>query len=205
MSRNILIGLIAALLVLGVVIWAISRKTKKTEVVTPVLSVYAFNQTKNVPATQSPAVPNDIVIYTLRAENQSDKVIPGYIVEANISEVTDKATLVEASGASYNSATNSLVWTPLDIPANGSIQKQFSVRVNPFAAGSTPSPMRMKFNNEVVVTLASPQVAGRGVTSRQNKPFKAPVSGPADNLSFWLAIIATAGFAVIKKFRASWG
>jgi len=117
MSKRTFIGLISILLILGFVVWAVSRKSNSDQqaATPPLLSVSAYNQTKNVPATAAAAAPNDVVTFTLTAENQSEKIIQGFIIEANISQVTDKSTLIDAGGANYNSATNSLVWTPLDI------------------------------------------------------------------------------------------
>ncbi|MDP3740788.1 MAG: hypothetical protein Q8R08_00485, partial [bacterium] len=176
---------------------------------TPILSVTSFNQNQNKDATSVPARPQDIIVFTMTAENQSDKIIPGYIVEANISEVTDKSTLTDAQGASYNSATNSLIWTPLDIPAKGSIQKQFTVRVNQISANSSNPVMRIKFNNEVTVSVVeptiSPAVLGASQTPRPapapSAAYKAPVTGPAGDLSVWLALIATGTYFILRKYR----
>lgn len=202
MSNRSVFVLIVLLLVAAAITWVVIRNNKKNdEAAAPLLSVFAFNQTKNLPATQAAASPNDVIVYTLTAENQSDKVIPGYVVEANISEVTDKSTLIDASGASYNSASNSLVWPPLDIPSKVAIQKQFNVRVNPAQAGSTSTVMKLKFNNQLDIAIqpASQQVAG---VNTNNGSFNAPTTGPdTGSLSLWLASLTTALIAGVKKFR----
>lgn len=204
MSKRTLIVLIALLLITGGIIWAVSRRNKNNDQATaPVLAVSAYNQTKKLPATQIAASPNDIIVYTLSAENKTDKVILGYVVEANIADVVDKSTLIDAAGASYNSATNSLVWTPLDIPSKGTIQKQLSVRVNPLKPGSTNTVMKIRFNNELEIAVQSQQVAGAN-TNVNNGPgsaFDAPVTGPSGDLSLWLAGLSTAVIAGIKRFR----
>lgn len=200
MSKRTFIGLVVLLVLLGVIVWATRHKnTMSDQASTPLLSVYAYNKTKNLPAQQAEASANDVIVYTLSVENQSNKVIPGYIVEVNIAQVTDKSTLTDASGASYNSATNSLVWTPLDIPANGQIQKEFTVRVNQIAAGAD-SMMKIKFDNEIDVTIASSTVAGVK-TDNPAVTYKAPVTGPADNLALWFAVLTTIAFAIVKKYR----
>ena len=181
--------IIVLLALVGVGIWAYQRGKKNNEqTATPVLSVSSSTTT---------AKPTDTVVFTLIAENQTDEVIPGYVMEVNISEVTDKSVLVDAQGASYNSATNSLIWTPLDIPANGNIQKQLSVRVNPLAASATNTTMRIKFNNEATVALTNPVVAGNNV----DQPYIAPTTGPSSFVSLWLALSATAMIAGLRKFR----
>ena len=198
MSRRTLIALIVVLLVVvGGVVWLTSRQDKTTP--TPVLSVSAFNQTKNKSATETPANPQDVIVYTLTAENQGDEVIPGYIMEANISEISDKASLVDASGAAYNAGTNSLVWTPLDIPANDSITKQFSMRVNPLPTGTADSVMKIKFNNELDISINQPQVAAVN-TTQPNSTYQAPKSGPSEWAAILLAMLVTAGYIVKRKY-----
>lgn len=198
MTRRTIVSIIVLLLIIAGVIWLVNRK--QSEPATPVLSISAYNQTKNADATTVTASPDDIVMYTLTAENQSDKTIPGYVVEAQISEITDKATLTEASGASYNSATDSLVWTPLDIPANDSITKQFTVRVNPTVAGSPSTAMKIKFNNELVVSIAPQQVAGSNTDGNStNGNYKAPKTGPSESLPIFLALGVTTLFVIRKK------
>ncbi|MEJ0020974.1 MAG: hypothetical protein WDN47_00135 [Candidatus Doudnabacteria bacterium] len=206
MSKRPFIALIALLVILGLVIWAANRKSKNPaqEAATPLLSVYAYNQTKSLPANRTAASPNDVIVYTLSAENQTDQVVSGYIIEANVAQVTDKSTLIDATGAGYNSATNSLVWTPLDIPANGVIQKQFSVRVNSIPSGGSDTVMRIKFNNEMVVSIQSVSTGQRVAgANTSNSPYKAPVTGPAEDLGLWLAGIATVSFFGIKKYRTN--
>jgi hypothetical protein len=202
MTRRIIIGFIALILIIIGVILLINRKDKTVS--TPVLSVSAFNQTKNVPA-ENTVPPNDEIVYTLNAENQGDEVISGYIVEANISEITDKATLIDASGASYNAGTNSLVWTPLDIQPHQSIAQKFSVRVNPLPAGSANTTMRIKFNNELALQIvANAQVSGN-VTNTPNppgaQPYHAPVTGASEWVPTLLALVTTIGYYAFKKYR----
>jgi len=188
MSKRTLAGLIVLLIILGGVIWLTTKTTQKAEIITPVLSVRA--------STLS-AHPQDTVVFTLSAENQTDTVIPGFVIEVDISQVTDKSVLLDAQGASYNSANNSLVWTPLDIPAHGLIQKQFTVRVNPLATGSMNPVMRITFNNELNIALSRLQVAGAETTPKTS--FKAPVTGPGLNITFILAFLATGGLFLARR------
>lgn len=194
MPKRILVGLIVLLVILGLIIW-FNQPKKSQQATAPVLSVSAFNQSKNVAATSVQAREQDVIVYTLTAENQTSRVLPGYVIEINIADTSNKATLIDANGASYNAAASSLVWTALDIPANGSIQKQFSVRVNPIPVGSNSNLMSIKFNNQADITLASaPQVAGITASSGAASnvtPYKAPKTGPNENLVGILALIFT--------------
>jgi hypothetical protein len=199
MSRRTLISLIVLLLVVAGIIWFAVSRDKETP--TPVLSISALNQTQNRPASEADAYPQDLIVYTLTAENQNDDMIQGYIMEANISEITDKASLVDASGAAYNAGTNSLVWTPLDIPANESITKQFSVRVNPLPSGTNSSQMKIRFNNELSINVAQPQVSGNVTPPVTNPPYIAPTSGPSSWLPVLFAVLVTGFIVGIRKYK----
>jgi hypothetical protein len=200
MNRNTLIGVVVLLLALGGIIWfaAVHRKTNET--VIPLLSVSAFNQTQNADATTAPARAQDQVTFTLTAQNQTDKTIPGYVIEANISQITDKSTLIDATGASYNSGTNSLVWTPLDIAAGQSIEKKFTVRVNPTTSSSV---MQIQFNNQLQVSIASSSVAGAKTppTSAGSQPYKAPVTGNSGSFIVILSLLTTFGIWGVRKWK----
>jgi hypothetical protein len=200
MSKRAIISLLVVALIVGAIIWLVNRRDKENP--TPVLSVSAYNQTKDRPATDTNANPQDVIVYTLTADNQNDDVIEGYVMEANISEITSKASLIDASGAAYNSGTNSLVWTPLDIPAHESISKQFSVRINPLPSGTTTSEMKIKFNNELTISVSSTPTTSGSVTTPSPTPIRqAPVSGPAEWLPILLAVLATSGFIAVRKYK----
>ncbi len=199
---------ILVIVIVGAIVWAHFHNKSQNETATlPVLSVSAFNQTKNTAATSVTAEPNDTLVFTLSAENQTDKVIPGYVMEANIADLSTNSTLTDANGASYNSATNSLVWTPLDINPNESIQKKITVRVNPLPATSNSAVLKMKFNNEVTVNVASKAPVAQAPT--QNKPgkvagadYKAPVTGASENFILVLAAVSTLGFWFYHRRKA---
>ena len=191
-----IIAIIVAVLVLLGLAYLIARKDSD-ESDTPVLSVSAFNQTKNGDVGSTTTQPGDVIVFNLTAENKSDKVISGYIVEANISEIIPNAVLLDASGASFNSNTNSLVWTPLDIPAKGSIQKQFSVRVNDVPDANAA--LRIRFNNELTVAIAKPTVAG--TNNPTTPPYVAPATGASLNTILVLSLISTIAYFAIRKYR----
>lgn len=202
---------VLVVLIIGAIVWAhFANKDKNAVANVPVLSVSAFNQTKNTSATTVTAEPADVIVFTLTAENQTDKVIPGYVLEANIADLSTGATLTDANGASYNSATNSLVWTPLDINPNESIEKKVTVRVNQLPANTNSGALKMKFNNEITINVASKAVAqtppptrGGVVAGTQAPPYKAPVSGPAENIIFALALVSTLGFWMYHRRKAA--
>lgn len=201
MSKRTFTALLVLILILAAVIFVARRKTDTSPIaVEPILSVAAYNQTRNVPATGSDAKPQDVVVYTLTVENPSNQIITGYVIQADISGISNNATLIDGQGASYNSSTNSLIWTPLDIPANGKVQKQFSVRINPLAAGINSAILSIRFNNQLQIAVAKPIQVVAG-TSTTNNNYKAPVTGPAENVVWALALLTTISVFAIRKFR----
>jgi hypothetical protein len=190
MSRRIILGFIVLIVIVGGIIWLV--RSRKNNTATPVLSVSAYNQTQNIDAASASAVKGDKIVYTLKAENTTDKVIPGYVIAADISQIATKATLLDAQGASFDSANNSLEWNPLDIPANGSIQKQFTVQVNPLANGQSTDVMKVSFNNELDISLQQATVASANPQPTPTTPYKAPKTGPTTDIVFALALLTTA-------------
>lgn len=189
------IGILVFIVVVAVASWAIyhSKHKNNSSSNTPNLSVTVFNQTQNADGTQVAARPDDTLVYTLTAQNPNDKVISGYQVSVQIGDLTGNATLTDAQGGNYDSGSNSLVWTPLDIPANGQIQKQFSVRVkNPLPANSNNS-LKLTFNNQVVTTISTTKVSTRPGNIGSTGAYTAPKTGIPGWISFYLAGFITLG------------
>ena len=200
---------VLVVLIVGAIIWGRAQKNKTDgETATPVMSVVAYNKTQNTNATSVEARSSDEIVFTLTAENQSDKVISGYVMEANIADLSTHATLTDAGGASYNSATNSLVWTPLDINPNESIEKKIIARVNPLAVGTTNDVMKTKFNNEVSIQITNKTAASNAINPGKvagvnNDLYKAPTTGPKESLLLVLAAFSTVAFWLMKRYSAA--
>src|SRR3989344_4086125 len=104
MPKKIAVGLILILVVAIGIVWVVATRQRAPETrgeeqqqpasAAPTLSVPAFNQTKNTDAATAEAFPSDVIVYTLTAQNPSDQVAAGYVIEANISGVSDKSTLI---------------------------------------------------------------------------------------------------------------
>jgi hypothetical protein len=189
----------------GYWIWKLSQEdTDGSEVVT---RISAFNQTKNADAITVNASARDVIVYTLTVENTTDDVVQGYEVTADIADITDAATLIDAQGANYNSSNNSLVWTPLDVPANGSFDKKFTVRVKDAQSAGSDYVMTARFNNELVINIdrgsvaATPTPQPTPAPSPTPSPYQAPTTGPS---VFVVALIAagfTLGFILFRFAR----
>ncbi len=161
MTRQTVLVIIVLIAILGVIYVIDRSRDEQAEetVLEPIQSVAAVNKTQNAAASEVKAHPGDELIYTLTVENATDEVVSGYVIEISIPELLRFATLIDAAGANYNSETAHLSWTPLDIPAQGLIQKQFSVRVKEqgelerVTTDQEPV-MSVTFNNQLRVAIA---------------------------------------------------
>lgn len=185
---------IIALIIGGYFIYRHEHNKKQTNAAAN-LSVAVFNQTQNSDGTKVTAHPNDTLVYTLVAANPSNNVISGFVMEVGIGGTTNSSTLIDAQGASYNSSNNSLVWTPLDIPANGSIQKQFKIRVNATLPTATSDrQLSVTFNNQVVTNVDYTQAElsstpTSGTVGSSGTAYVAPKTG----IPAWVTFLAAAG------------
>ena len=207
MARRTILSILVLLVAIAVVVWFVVNRNDEDASENTELSLSAFNQTKNAEATTVAANPNDVLVYTLNVANTSDDVISSYVVETNIDDLSELATLTDAAGANYNASTNSLMWTPLDIPANGSIQKTFSIRVKETLPTDSDLVMSTAFGGNVDVAVAQPTVVTPVpvptpvATAPGSTPsYQAPTTGPSVWFAFMLALTFTAG---IVLYRAS--
>lgn len=206
MAKKTIITAIVLIAVLGLLFWY-QQSRKDDDVSDQVqLSVSVFNQTRNADGSTVAAAPKDALVYTLTVQNISDDSISGYVVETSIDDISELATLTDAAGANYNATTNALMWTPLDIPANGSIEKTFTVRVKDTLPTDSDFVMTASFGGEVAVNVASQPVAVNPTpTPAPNQtpaptpsPYQAPTTGPSAWFAALLAIMFTAGILMYR-------
>ncbi|MBX4187917.1 MAG: DUF11 domain-containing protein [Candidatus Doudnabacteria bacterium] len=208
MARKTIITVVVLLALLGLLYWyQASREDDNTAEQTE-LSTSVFNKTKNVDAETVTATPKDELVYTLTVRNTSDETVSGYVVETSIDDISQLATLIDAQGANYNASTNSLMWTPLDIPSNGSIEKQFTVRVKDSLPADSDLIMTVTYGDEAIVAVAreaavapTPAPVPSG-TPAPNPPYKAPTTGPSAWFAFLLAIAFTVGVVLYRTAKS---
>lgn len=199
MRTNYVWGVVALLVAIGLISFAVYQNRQNDDsTINPTLSVSVHNQTQNADGAETTAHPKDTLVYTLTAENPSDEVIPGYVMQVGIGGATNNATLIDAQGANFNSSTNSLIWTPLDIPANGSVQKQFTLRVKDTLPTNTAERViKISFNNEVVTNLA-PRTVATNPPGTVGSGYQAPKTGIPGWISFYLACFVTFGVLLFR-------
>jgi len=205
---------IIILVIVGLIIWlAVSNRqtvvvveddTKRQQeaLLAPNMFIEAFNQTQNLPAGSTNARPQDVIVFTLVAENKLPVIYPGFVIETTIDGVVSGATLIDAGGASYHSDSQKLVWTPLDIGPNQAIRKSFSVRVNSLTAGGPVPVLRAQYNNTLQISVGNPTIAGTDINQATEKGvYEAPEAGVAAGLNIVLALASMVGFSAWQVTR----
>jgi hypothetical protein len=201
MTRDRIIRIVLTLAILGGLIWLAIYLNNKSEdeVLPPVLSVSSYNQTKNVDASVSMANPKDVIVYAIKATNPNDKIISGFVMEVSIDGIVEGATLTDAQGANFNSENNTLSWTPLDISASESMERQFTVRVKDVLPADKT--LRITYGNEVVVNLENKVTSTPNVRPGSSSGYKAPSTGIPGWVSFYLACFITFGILLFRTAR----
>ena len=155
-----------------------------------ILSKRAFNQTLNVNATTTAARAGDVIIYTLAVQNSGNTAANNYVFQDDISDVLALSQLQTFDNATFNMGNLSLAWPATTIPAGGTVEKTFSVKINSAFAAGTDNVMTNVFGNTVNVSVVKPTVLGA---------FIAPKTGATATIAFVLSFITVLGFAAYKK------
>jgi len=154
-----------------------------------VLSKKAFNVTRNVDATTVVAQSGDIIRYTLTVQNTGNATATNYVFQDNIADVLQLSQLQDFPGASFDLLYN-LVWPSMSIPANSTVEKTFTVKVNSTHPAGTDNIMTNTFGNTVNVQVNKGVVAGAYV---------APKTGAGMNAVIALTIITMLGFVGYRQ------
>lgn len=149
----------------------------------------AFNNTKGVDATTVAADPADVITYTLTFRNTGGITLTNVIIEDNISDILELATIVNQGGA--REVTGGVIrWDRVDVAAGSQVARTFQVRVK--QAGEIPSTSDLLmvnfFGNEVRVSVRL--VLGAALPPR---------TGAGEWLAGALAVLSTAGYWIYKK------
>lgn len=211
MNRIALLIIFMLLILGGIVGYSLTHyKAVQPVTVNPVLSISAFNLTKNANAVSVAAMPGDEIAYSVSVENHSEKVIRGFVIQLDLLDLSELAALVNATGGNYNTKTGILAWTPLDIQAYSAREKKFIVKINKnFLAGSDLI-MSVKYNNNLRVSVTGPsKVVAVGVRDNQvmgssvsQNDFQAPLTGPENIFEMIGAVFITLLVFIKKLFNA---
>jgi hypothetical protein len=103
------------------------------------LSKTASNETQGISnADGTLAHADDVIIYTLSSKNTGTQTVKDFVVEENMSDVLEYATIVDAHGAELDDK-QILRWPKTDISAGNTLSKQITIKIkNPIPQTPTP-------------------------------------------------------------------
>ncbi len=146
----------------------------------------ASNITENiVDANNTTAKPGDIIQYTLTVKNSASVPAKNFTVQENLSDVLDYADPSSLNGGTLD-ANGLLTWPPVDVPADGSMQKMFTVQVKDPLPKTAPAPddpqgfnsiMTNVYGNAVNIKVQQPTVVAAAKTVTTSLPNTGPGSG----------------------------
>lgn len=157
------------------------------------ISKSARNVTKNTESTASlAAAGGDEIVYTLSAKNTGRVTVNGFVVEENISDVLDYATLTNPQGGKLGS-NNVIKWDESSIKPGETVERKFTVKIKnpiPTTPVSTSDPghfdgkLTNVYGNTVTISLPLPPAKQIEITTTTTLPS----TGPGESIA--------AGFAV---------
>ncbi len=152
-----------------------------------VLSKRAWNDTQNVDAETKPAFREDFITYSLTVRNTSNQPATNYVFTDDLSGVLPLADMVDLGGGQLNG--NTISYSAVTIPANGTVTKTFKVRVKYNLSGSISYQMLNTFGNTVRIVINPP------------KPYIPPKTGGLVDLlaGTGFAGLLTAAYAYNRK------
>jgi uncharacterized repeat protein (TIGR01451 family) len=149
----------------------------------------AFNQTKNQNATTVVAQPGDVIVYTLSVQNRGNAPATNFVFDDEIRDVLEMAELVDFGDAAFNFGAYRLTWPAITIPAGGTVEKIFTVRIRPsFPAGDCL--MINSYGNSISVAVACPRIGG---------VFVAPKTGSTLLISLGMGFLSTLAYAAKRR------
>ncbi|MDP2932958.1 MAG: hypothetical protein Q8N81_02395 [bacterium] len=153
------------------------------------LSKSAYNQTQGVNALSVLANAGDIINYKLTYRNSGAATIYSAVIEDDISDVLNHATVINAGEGSLSG--NFIRFPAITVPAGVSIDKTFQVRMKDVYSGQTDITMSNTYGNRLDIQIRTPTVLGTYI---------APKTGPGENLVLLFAVASTVGVFLYRKY-----
>ncbi len=159
-----------------------------------VQSKKAWNDTKNQDAQSVNATREDYITYTLTVTNTGTANADNYVIQDDLSGVLPFADMVDNGGASLNG--NTLVYSGVTIPVNGSVSKTFKVRVKYNLPANLSYQLVNTYGNTVRINIVGTQVTG---------PIIAPKTGVDTQTAAGFGGIITLAAAMVIKRKTVFG
>lgn len=170
-----------------------------------VLRQSAANVTQKISdASDKTSQPNDVIVYTLFAENRGQAEIKNFIMRQDIGDVLDYAEVVSLHGGRI--INNNIVrWDAAAIQSGSTMTNKLTVRIKnpmPTAKSPTDNPTRFDYEitsaygNSVDVKLALPNGVSPLVSLSSNESF--PQTTAAEGLVLAGAAVIVAGYFLAR-------
>ncbi len=159
----------------------------------------ASNLTENIAnANNTTAKAGDTISYTLSVKNTGKALQPDFVVQDNIGDVLEYADPLNVNGGSLDS-NGTISWPAVNIPAGGTVQKTFTVKVKdpvPNTAPAADNPlgynytMTNTYSNTINIKVQPPVTQ----TVVQTASTSLPNTGPGSSIFIMFIVTALAGF-----------
>ncbi len=159
--------------------------TPKTGEPNIVISKRAYNDTKGVDATTTPADRGNYITFTLTTTNTGTEDAKNYVIRDDLSGVLPLATLVDSNGGTLNG--NILTYPSVTIKPGQTVTKTIKVQVKTSLAPTISYQIHNTYGNTVVIN-----VPGKVI-------FVAPTTGSAATSAGVFAGLVTAAFVAVRR------
>lgn len=165
----------------------------------------AANRTQGIAnADGTTAKPNDIIVYTLFAENTGKAAVKDFAMQENLSDVLDYATVTDLHGGKQ-SKRNVITWPSEAIKPGSTLTHKISVRVQGTLSNSTPTAtdpyhfdhvMTNVYGNAVNIKLpiTTPGTLAPITSTTVSSSEALPNTGPGSGLVLAGSIVVVAGY-----------
>jgi hypothetical protein len=163
------------------------------------LSKTAKNETQSLPnADGTLAHANDIIVYTLSSKNAGTQTVKDFVVEENMADVLEYATIVDAHGGELDSR-QMLRWPKTDIGAGNTLAKQVTIKIKD-PIPQTPTPPASLGSFDLVMTnvyfgdTVNVKLPGSLAKTTELSMQSLPQTGPGATLVIGFAITMLASY-----------
>ncbi len=145
------------------------------------------------------AAPGDEIAYSLVTSNVGTATSKNHSVTESLNDVLEYGDITDFGGGSLDSASDTLIWKPVDIPAGGEVTNVFKVKIKPSGDPAYSRPrsssdplsydLRMDniYGNAVSVPIGLPNVPPPKVIETTTQSL--PETGASTGL-IWVTIFA---------------
>jgi uncharacterized repeat protein (TIGR01451 family) len=179
-------------------------QTKDDKTACLILTKTVSNVTQHIAdANGTTANAGDTLTYTLYAKNTGKVTVPKFVIQEDISDVLDYATVTDLHGGTLDSKTHIVSWAPQDIKAGVTASEQITVQVkNPVpttpVSSSDPGHFDMTMTN-VYGNTTNVKLPPTVISTTQQVATVLPNTGPGTGLFISFGVALVAGYFLARS------